>query len=350
MSDCHALWARNDSGILFYLDVIRVQTNFYIMSLNILVYSIIVAYFLDLIFGDPYWFPHPVKGMGRAVTCFEPRLRRIFRSQRFAGFLLVLIVVGGSYLIVGAIINWAGRVNLWLQFGISSFLVFTALSTKSLGIEARKVYQALLKKNLPLARRRVGAIVGRDTENLNEEEIIRATVESVAENSVDGVISPLFYAFLGGAPLALAYKAVNTLDSMVGYRNKKYLNFGWFAAKLDDLANWIPARIGGLLIPFVSFLSGRGFRRTFQTVFQDGNKSPSPNAGIPQAAFAGSLGIQLGGCNFYNGERVDKPLIGKGLKKKEPEDILRAIQLMWFTSLIFFLLGVVVFYLIIRKC
>jgi len=318
-------------------------------SIN-LVYSVITAYFLDLILGDPYWFFHPVKGMGKAITYFEPRLRKILRTQRFAGFLLVLIIVGSSYFITWGIIQVAGRINFWLQFALSSFLIFTALSTKSLGIEAKKVYQALLKKNLSLARGRVGAIVGRDTENLNEEEIIRATVESVAESSVDGIISPLFYAFLGGAPLALAYKAVNTLDSMIGYKNKKYIHFGWFAAKLDDLANWIPARISGLLIPFASFLSGRGFRRTFQTVFQNGNKSPSPNAGIPEAAFAGSLGIQLGGINFYQGERVNKPLIGRNLKKKEPEDILQAISLMYLASLIFFFLGVAICYLIIRKC
>ena len=250
---------------------------------------------------------------------------------------------------VWTIINWAGKVNPWLQFGLSSFFIFTALSTKSLGIEAKKVYRALKKKNLFLARRRVGAIVGRDTKNLNEEEIIRAGIESVAENSVDGVISPLFYAFLGGAPLVLAYKAVNTLDSMIGYKNKRYLDFGWFAAKLDDVANWIPARIGGLLIPSVNFLLGKGFRQAWRVVHRDGNKSPSPNAGIPQAAFAGALSIQFGGCNFYDEERAEKPLIGKNLKKKEPEDILQAVSLMWFASLIFFLLGVAVCYLIGAK-
>ena len=137
-------------------------------SIN-LIYSVIAAYFLDLLVGDPYWFPHPAKGMGRAVTYLEPRLRRIFKGQRFAGFLLVMIIVGGTYLIIWSIIHWAGRVNLWLQFGLSSFLIFTALSTKSLGREARKVYQALLKKNLLLARRRVRALVGGDTENLNED-------------------------------------------------------------------------------------------------------------------------------------------------------------------------------------
>ncbi|MCK4245091.1 MAG: cobalamin biosynthesis protein CobD [Candidatus Omnitrophica bacterium] len=310
-------------------------------SIN-LIYSIIVAYFLDLAFGDPYWFPHPVKGMGRAVTYLGPRLRKIFKGQKFAGFLLVLIIVGGSYLIVWEVIRWTGKINFWLQFGISSFLIFTALSTKSLGIEAKKVCQALKKRDISLARRRAGVIVGRDTENLNEEEIIRATVESVAESSVDGIISPLFYAFLGGAPLTLAYKAVNTLDSMVGYRNKMYLDFGWFAAKLDDLANWIPARIGGLLIPSVSFLSGKGFRQSWRVVHRDGNKSPSPNAGIPQAAFAGALSLRLGGCNFYRGEMVEKPLIGRNLKKKEPEDILQAISLMWLASLIFFLLGIAI--------
>jgi len=310
-------------------------------SIN-LIYSIILAYFLDLLFGDPYWFPHPVKGIGKAITYFEPKLRRIFRNQKFAGFLLTVIIVGSSYLVIRAIVNWAGKLNSWLQFGLSSFFIFTALSIRGLGIEAKKVYQALLKKNLSLARKRVGMLVGRDTGNLNQEEIIRATVESVAENSVDGVISPLFYAFLGGAPLVLAYKAVNTLDSMIGYKNEKYLNFGWFAAKMDDVANWIPARISGLLISLMSFFLRVNPWRVLRMVCRDGDKSPSPNSGIPQSAFAGALFIQLGGCNFYAEERVEKPLIGKNLKKKEPEDILKAISLLYLTSLLFFLLGLAI--------
>ena len=310
-------------------------------SIN-LIYLIAVAYFLDLLFGDPYWFPHPVKGIGKAITYFKPKVHKIFKNQKFAGFLLTVIIVGSSYVITWAIIRWIGGVNVWLWFGLSSFLIYTSLSTRSLGGEARKVYQALEKKDLPLARRRVRVLVGRDTENLNEEQVIRATIESVAENSVDGVISPLFYAFLGGAPMALAYKAVNTLDSIVGYKNKMYLDFGRFAAKLDDVANWIPARIAGLLIPLASFLSSENCKTAFQTVFQDGDKSPSPNSGIPQSAFAGALSIQLGGCNFYDEERVEKPLIGKDLKKKEPRDILKAISLLYLTSLLFFLLGIAI--------
>jgi len=164
------------------------------------------------------------------------------------------------------------------------------LSINDLAKHAKKVYQALRQGDINLARKRVGEMVGRDTEDLSESEILRATVESVAENSVDGVISPLFYAFLGGAPLALAYKAINTLDSMVGYKSERYLYFGWFSAKLDDLANFLPARISALLIPLVAFLLMRKGKDSLRIILRDGKKSPSPNAGIPEAGFAGALG------------------------------------------------------------
>jgi len=160
-------------------------------------------------------------------------------------------------------------------------------------------------------------IVGRDTENLNKDEIIRATVETVAENSVDGVISPLFYAALGGAPLALAYKAISTLDSMVGYKNEKYIYFGWCSAKLDDVANYIPARISALLIPAVSFILRKRGQASWRIILQDGNKSPSPNAGIPEAGFAGALGIQLGGTASFQGKKSSRPFIGESSKNKE---------------------------------
>jgi len=185
----------------------------------------------------------------------------------------------------------------------------------------------------------VSRIVGRDTRDLDEEEIVRATIETISESTVDGIISPLFYAVLGGAPLAMAYKAVNTLDSMVGYKSEKYLQFGWFSAKLDDMVNYIPARISIVLIPIASLIVRQRGLMALKIIFRDGKKSPSPNAGIPEAGFAGALGIQLGGINFYQGVKEYRPILGEKLKKKSPKDILKAIWLSCTVSMLMFLSG-----------
>lgn len=304
--------------------------------------KIILAYFLDLLIGDPRWFPHPVKGIGKLITFLEKRLRTLIPNQRTAGIILVIIVVGLTYSVTFFTIRGSSYINKWAEFIIESFLIFTTFSTEDLGKEANEVYRALKINNLKIARKKLSMIVGRDTENLNEDGIIRATIETVAENSVDGVIAPLFYAALGGAPLALAYKAINTLDSMIGYKNKQYIYFGWFSAKLDDVANYIPARISALLIPVASLLLKKKGGRAWRTILRNGNKSPSPNAGIPEAGFAGALGIQLGGEVSYQGEKSYKPLIGERLRKKEREDILRAIYLMYTLSLVTFTVTVTI--------
>ncbi len=304
--------------------------------------KIIVAYFLDLLIGDPRWFPHPVKKIGKLITFLEKWLRILILNQRIAGIILSIIVVGLTYVAIFFAVHISSYINKWVGFTIESFLVFTTFSTKDLGKEANEVYQALKIDNLELARKKLSMIVGRDTENLSEDEIIRATIETVAENGIDGVISPLFYAALGGAPLALAYKAVNTLDSMVGYKNEQYIYFGWFSAKLDDIANYVPARISALLIPVVSFILRKRGRGAWRTILQDGNKSPSPNAGIAEAGFAGALGIQLGGTVSYQGEKSYKPLIGERLRGKEREDIPRAIYLMYGLSLVTFTITVTI--------
>lgn len=231
-----------------------------------------------------------------------------------------------------------------LKFAFSSFFIFTTLSTKNLGEEAFLVYHALEEDNLKLARERVSQIVGRDTKDLSRDEIVRATIETVAENTVDGIVSPLFYAVLGGAPLAMVYKAVNTLDSMVGYKNEKYHQFGWFSAKMDDLANYIPARLSVLLIPIASLLVRQRSLMALRIIFRDGKKSPSPNAGIPEAGFAGALGIQLGGVNIYQEIKEYRPILGEKLKRKSPKDILQAIRLSYAVSMLMFLSSVVVLY------
>ncbi len=299
--------------------------------------SIVLAYLLDLIFGDPGWLPHPVRGMGRLTEYLEKKLRGSISSQILSGAVLAIAVVGLAYLGAFFAIRFAEQINRWAGFAISTVLIFTTLSSRSLSKEARSVYQSLKSGSIKDARKKLSLIVGRDTEALNQDEIIRATVETVAENSVDGIISPLFYAALGGAPLALAYKAINTLDSMVGYKNEKYLYFGWFSAKLDDVANYIPARLSILLVPLASLILRKRALNTLCTILRDGKKSPSPNAGIPEAAFAGALGIQLGGVNYYQGKKVSKPILGVEAKQREEEHIIEAIHLMWVISSITFL-------------
>lgn len=307
--------------------------------------EIITAYFLDLIIGDPHWLPHPVRIIGKVIEYLERALRKNNQNQqteKIKGIILTVITVGLSYFTIYFLIYVGGIISPGLKFAFSSFFIFTTLSTKNLGEEAFSVYRALEEDNLELARERVSRIAGRDTKDLDEEEIVRATVETVAENTVDGIISPLFYAVLGGAPLAMAYKAVNTLDSMVGYKNEKYLYFGWCSAKLDDLVNYLPARISILLIPVASLIVGQRGLMALRAIFRDGKKSPSPNAGIPEAGFAGSLGIQLGGLNFYQGAKEYRPILGDKLKKKSPKDILKAIWLSCTVSMLMFLSGLVV--------
>lgn len=294
--------------------------------------EIFLAYLLDLILGDPRWFPHPVRGIGYVITKTEQFLRCLKIAERLAGVILAVFIVGGVFLISTGLINLARFIHPTLGTGLSIVLIFTTLSIKSLYQESMKVYWALQKGDILKARKDLAMIVGRDTENLDFVEIVRAGVETVAENTVDGVISPLFFAFLGGAPLALAYKAINTLDSMVGYRNEKYIRFGWASARLDDIANFIPARIAGILMPLAAFLCGeRGFE-ALKIVLRDGQKHPSPNSGISEAAVAGALGVQLGGLNFYQGKPSPKPTLGDSTRSLTPEDIYRANRIMLVTS------------------
>ena len=307
--------------------------------------EIITAYFLDLIIGDPHWLPHPVRIIGKVIEYLERVLQKNNQNQRaekIKGIILTVITVSLSYYIIYFLIYIAGIISPMLKFVFSSFFIFTTLSTKNLGEETFSVYRALKENKLELARERVSRIVGRDTKDLDEEEIVRATIESIAEGTVDGIISPLFYAVLGGAPLAMAYKTVNTLDSMVGYKNEKYLYFGWFSAKLDDLVNYLPARISVLLIPVASILVRQRSLMALRAIFRDGKKSPSPNAGIPEAGFAGALGIQLGGVNFYQGVKEYRPILGEKLKEISPKDILKAIRLSYVVSILMFLVGLVV--------
>jgi adenosylcobinamide-phosphate synthase len=210
--------------------------------------------------------------------------------------------------------------------------VYWAISIKDLADHARAVYHPLCRGNLPAARQALAWIVGRETSQLNEAGVIRATVETIAENTVDGVVSPLFYAALGGPPLVWAFKAGSTLDSMLGYKTESYREFGWAGAKLDDLFNWLPSRLSGGLFTLAAWLTGLNWRQTWRICRRDGRRHASPNAGWPEAAMSGALGLRLGGPNIYHGELVDKPWLGDDLREPETADILRAIRLLYAVS------------------
>jgi adenosylcobinamide-phosphate synthase len=264
-----------------------------------------LAYALDWLIGDPEWAPHPVRWMGRLIRIGEGLLRRLTRTPRaefVGGLLLSLSVVGvfgvGSWRLLG----WLGGWNRTLAFVVALYFAATTLATRSLLDEARAVRRLLLKSDLPAARRQVARIVGRDTDALDEPEVRRAVIETLAESASDGVIAPMFYLAIGGPPAALAYKAVNTLDSMIGHRDKRYEYFGKLAARLDDAANFIPARLTALLFILAAWALGLDWRGAWRVLWRDGAKHKSPNAGRPEAAMAGALAVQLGGTNYYDGE------------------------------------------------
>lgn len=290
------------------------------------------AFALDLLLGDPKQWPHPVRWMGTAATVLETLSRRHFRNLKVAGVVTVATLATGTYALIATALGIADGFHPALHWCLETVLIYTTLSMRGLYDESRPVRVHLKDSNLRAARESLSWIVGRDTARLDEKEIIRATVETVAENTVDGVIAPLFYACIGGAPLALAYKCINTLDSMFGYRNEKYREFGWASARLDDAANWIPARIGGLLLVLAAWATGQSAGGAWITMRQDGQNHLSPNAGIPEAAAAGALGVRLGGGQFYQEVWIEKPALGQANRELEPEDILRAHRLLFAAS------------------
>jgi adenosylcobinamide-phosphate synthase len=297
-----------------------------------------LAFALDAVIGDPRWLPHPVRIIGKTIGRSERVLRRRFTGpsqERLAGVLLVLMIVVPSFLLallsVRAISDISGRAWMLLGTALLVYLVATTIAVRELTRSAKLVMDAVRNGGITLARQRLSMIVGRDTENLTDREVLKAVTETLAENLSDGIVAPLFYLVLGGLPVAMAYKAVNTLDSMVGYKNETYINFGWASARLDDIANYIPSRITGLLIVLSVFLVRLASRRknplssaacSFRIMRRDGRNHASPNSGIPEAAMAGGLGIRMGGPATYGGVMVVKPYIGK----TETEDYLSASE------------------------
>ena len=303
------------------------------------IFSLMTAFTLDFLLGDPYWLPHPIRWMGRGIETLEPSFRRLPIPLIYSGALMAILLVSTTYLLALGLVHLSGYIHPILELIINIVLIFYCISTRSLDRSARDVLDRLLRKDLSGARSRVGLIVGRDTNCLDFNGIRRAVVETVAENFVDGVAAPLFYAIVGGAPLAMAYKMINTLDSMIGYENERYNQFGKFAAHLDDIANFLPARLAVPVISLAAHQLGRCGRRTFFTALSEGANHSSPNAGYPEAAFAGALAVRLNGPGDYGGKRVEKPFIGKRFGHVTDMDIQRACDLMLLSSVLW--LGII---------
>lgn len=327
------------------------------------IFMICCGFVLDLIFGDPLWLWHPVMGIGKVITQADHFLRKIFSireereadrtKKRVAGVLLVLIVLTVSVAVPALVLYGAGLLHPWLKTGISCVMCYQMLAMKSLRTESMKVYDALKKNDIGLARKAVSMIVGRDTQNLDEEGVIKAAVETVAENTSDGVIAPLLFMLLFGVLGGFFYKAVNTMDSMVGYKNDKWRYMGTAAAKLDDIMNFIPARISAAAMIAAAFLLSYGksaFRMDYKNALRiwkrDRYRHASPNSAQTEAACAGALKVQLAGDASYFGQLVHKPTIGDAGRKVETEDIRRANRLMYAASVIVLEAGIVVLFIV----
>ena len=298
---------------------------------------------LDLLLGDPERVPHPVVYMGRAISSLEKTLRRLFpktdKGELAAGAVLAVVMSAGTLTLTALACFVLGKIHPALRWTAEIIWCWQALAMRGLRDETIKVRDKLDADTLDSARRQVSRVVGRDTAALSPEGVTKAAVETVAENFSDGVIAPLFWMLIGGAPLALCYKAINTMDSMVGYKNEKYLYFGSTPARLDDLANFIPARISALLLILSAALCGHDAKNAYKIWRRDRRKHESPNSAQTESAMAGALGVRLAGPASYFGVIHEKPSIGDALRPIEPEDITRANRLMYAGSF----LGLIIF-------
>ncbi len=302
----------------------------------------LLGFIVDLLLGDPIWMPHPVVYMGKGISFLEKRLRRLFpktkEGEGIASFFLVLFLLLATLLLSAGLLLLAGLLSFWLRFAIEVLWSWQVLALRDLKKESMLVYQKLRGESLEEARWALSRIVGRDTESLSEEGVIKAAVETVAENFSDGVIAPLFYLLIGGPVLALLYKAVNTMDSMLGYKNETYLYFGRSAAKLDDLVNYLPARISALLLIAVSGFCGGKRKQAFRIWKRDRRKHASPNSAQTEAVVAGALEVELAGPAYYFGQYYEKERIGDPIRPIEAEDIRRANRMNYAAGLLGLLL------------
>ncbi|MEK6695834.1 MAG: adenosylcobinamide-phosphate synthase CbiB [Candidatus Deferrimicrobiota bacterium] len=273
-------------------------------------YQVLSAIALDLALGDPRWIPHPVRWIGRFAASVETPFRRRFGNPRTAGTVAWFVVLPATLLGAFLLVRGAHRLHPWAVDGVSILLIYFSIAARDLVGHGEGVRRALEKGELPGAREKVGMIVGRDIDRLDEAGVVRAAVESVAENIVDGITAPLFYAALFGPLGAIGYRAINTMDSLFGYRNERYIDFGRTSARVDDVANFLPARVTGLLVPAAAFLLRLRASDAFRIFLRDRRNHPSPNSGHTEAAVAGALGVQLGGESFYGGRSSFKPHLG----------------------------------------
>ncbi|MFH0796521.1 MAG: adenosylcobinamide-phosphate synthase CbiB [Candidatus Omnitrophota bacterium] len=308
------------------------------------VWLVPVSFLADLLFGDPEGFPHPVRGIGKMIFVLERKLLGTQKEKRkringvFLFFLVTGTVGSGTYLALklSAKLHPLLGTLCWIYFG------YTALAIKDLSVKAGAVRKKLETGSINEARQELSRIVGRDTESLDREQIITATVESIAESTNDGIVAPLFYLFIAGPVGAMVYKAVNTLDSMVGHQDEKYREFGWFSARADDVANFIPARISGFIIAVSAFVAQGNILYSLRITFRDGPKHSSPNSGISEAAMAGALGISLGGPAWYAGEFSPRPYLGETRRTVTAERIREALDISLFASFLALILGILI--------
>ncbi len=298
-------------------------------------YGIIIgiAFVLDMFFGDPYWLPHPICLIGKIISFLEKKIRRMIKNELFGGLLLVVLVLLFCFFLPFAILFVANQFNYYLGIILETYFCFQIFAAKSLKKESMKVYEPLVKEDITEARKYLSYIVGRDTQKLEKRGIIKATVETIAENTTDGVIAPLIFMAIGGAPLAFLYKGINTMDSMIGYKNEKYIRFGKCAARLDDVVNFIPARLAAIIMILSSAILRLNFAGAVRIYLRDRKNHKSPNSAQTESVCAGALGVQLAGDAFYFGQLVHKPTIGDDNREIVPSDIPLTNRLMYLTSI-----------------
>ena len=317
------------------------------MNGKMTILACITGFLLDCIFVDPVWMYHPIRVIGNLISVLEKELRKLLcsripaseqekknRREVLAGGILWILTVSLSFLVPAVLLFAAGKVHPAVRFLLETFWCYQIFAARCLVGESKKVYQKLKEDDLPGARRAVSMIVGRDTENLTAEGVTKAAVETVAENTSDGVTAPLLFLLIGGAPLGFLYKAVNTMDSMLGYKNEKYLYFGRIPAKMDDVFNYIPARLTAWFMIVAAFLTGMDGKNAWKIYLRDKRKHASPNSAQSESVCAGALDVQLAGDAVYFGKVYKKDYIGDAIRKIEPEDILRAGKLMYMTTIL----------------
>ncbi|MBS4538560.1 cobalamin biosynthesis protein CobD [Clostridium sp. D2Q-11] len=314
----------------------------------IMIWVLLISTILDYVLGDPYSWPHPIIFIGKLISFNEKKIRKSkYIPLKIGGFLLVIITLVTVVFIISFILYIANRIHPIINIFITIYLLYTSLAGRCLDKESKKIYEALHKENIVEGRKLISYLVGRDTDKLSENEICRATIETVSENTIDGVLAPLFYMLLGfliGMPVQFVfiYKTINTLDSMVGYIQHPYTEIGYASAKLDDIVNFIPARIGSILMFIGGSLLGYDWKNGFKILIRDRNNHKSPNAGYPEATVAGLLNIQIGGTNTYFGEKVEKPTIGDNISSLSVKHILDSVKIMYSSEMITVLIMILI--------